>query len=521
MRLYIYLIALALMVGVASSQVSIVNDTLFNLNNGAFITVLAPQNSTNITIYNSTDSPASTLQFYINGTPIRFTANTNKTLSNISYNNVTDVVTYTGNGTDGYLNVSALMNLSLKYYNFKVDGIISQTLQSSNSGWVTFNYTGWSQSQHDFEISIIPPSVTSNTNSVYVANNSLLALNATITNSGHSVNNATVNVSSVNSTINQAVLTNQSGFWINNSITADRGDTNGFVNLTITAYDNANNVNNSINMTVEIDATPPTAPANFTNTSEPTISSVVVSWNTSTDPNNGSGINKYQIERTNDSFNYLTVPRDIINASNISTQYEPDAYWYTFWTPAVADVSCQECHPLPQHPNVGNFWVKYNESFLYIIAHFPDNDTIIEDNVKVAFDNVSGATSPQPYDRLYNLSEDNILTSYTGNGTAWNITATTAAHFVNGSGTHAPRYEIRIPLSEIGNPGNNTVINFLFMVSKSNESGFVSFNTFFPLSANLTNPSTWKTITFRNFTDYVSIGNTTVTSSLIMDLTRT
>jgi hypothetical protein len=366
-------------------------------------------------------------------------------------------------------------------------------------------------------------SVISNTNNVYVANNTLVSLNSTITDTD--LKNATVNVSLINSTINEAVLTLIDEYWVNDSIIADKGDTNGFVNLTITAYDNAGIVNNSINMTVAIDATPPSQPANFTNATEPFINSVYVSWiaswNGSADPNNGSGINHYQIEQTNDSFNYLTVPRDIINASDIRTGYEPDASWFTNWVPSevVGGVSCTECHALPQHSGVGNFWVKYNQSFLYIIVHVPDNDSTMDDSIQVAFDNVSGATAPQPYDILYDLSEDNILTSYTGNGTAWNASNTTAAaHFVNGTGTHAPRYEIRIPLNEIGNPVNNTVINFYFATTKSNESGFNEITTHYPLFANTINPSTWKTITYRNFTDYVSIANTTSTDYIIQNL---
>jgi len=152
MKLYPLLFLAVFAIGIASAQVYIVNDVNFYLDNNAYIKVLAPQTSTNITIYNTADSPASTLQLYINGTALRFTANTNKTLSNISYDNVRGVVNYTGNGTDGYLNISAGMDLTQTFYNLKVDGTINQTIESDASGWVIFNYTGWSQNQHDFKI---------------------------------------------------------------------------------------------------------------------------------------------------------------------------------------------------------------------------------------------------------------------------------------------------------------------------------------------------------------------------------
>ncbi len=107
----------------------------------------------------------------------------------------------------------------------------------------SINMTVWSDATS--------PDVTSNTNNIIVLNNSLLTLNATISDLGSGVKNATVNVSAINSTINEAILNNVSGFWINNSIIADKV-TSGFVNLTITAYDNVGNFNNSINMTVQV-----------------------------------------------------------------------------------------------------------------------------------------------------------------------------------------------------------------------------------------------------------------------------
>ncbi|MCZ7401264.1 MAG: PGF-pre-PGF domain-containing protein [Candidatus Methanoperedens sp.] len=190
MKLYPLILVAVFAIGIASAQVSIVNDTLFNLDNNAYLKVLATQNSTNITIFKSTDSPTSTLQFYINGTPIRFKADTNKTLSNISYNSATDIVTYTGNGATGSLNVSARMNLTQRFYNLKVDGTINQTIQSDGTGWVTFNYTGWSPNQHEFEISrvvttYIPPTPASLGNSTgnFFVNHSWQAGNGNITDS--------------------------------------------------------------------------------------------------------------------------------------------------------------------------------------------------------------------------------------------------------------------------------------------------------------------------------------------------
>ncbi|MFC1787398.1 hypothetical protein ACFLY8_05150 [Halobacteriota archaeon] len=106
------------------------------------------------------------------------------------------------------------------------------------------------------------PSVSAITIGVWTANNSVVTLNASINDSQSGVKNATVNVSLINSTINEAILIKQQGvdYWTNTTIIADKGDTGGLQNLTITAYDNVSNCNNSVNMTVEIgiDETPPT-----------------------------------------------------------------------------------------------------------------------------------------------------------------------------------------------------------------------------------------------------------------------
>jgi len=77
--------------------------------------------------------------------------------------------------------------------------------------------------------------------------------------------NATVNVSSVNSSLNEAILTLSGGYWINTTIIADRGETTILKNMTITTYDNLGNVNNTINMSIGIDVTPPFVTSNTNN----------------------------------------------------------------------------------------------------------------------------------------------------------------------------------------------------------------------------------------------------------------
>jgi hypothetical protein len=378
----------------------------------------------------------------------------------------------------------------------------------------------WDNPNITLGIETTPPSVTSNTNKVYVANNTLVSLNASITDTDMGVKNATVNVSQINSTINEAVLTLAGGYWINNSIIADKGDTNGFKNLTITAYDNASNRNNTINMTVAIDAIPPTKPTNFTQISAGSAS-INVNWSASTDPSNGSGVKYYQIERTNESFNYLTVPRTImVNATstnNIKATYENDSYWYAF--KSNYPVNCAQCHGYSR-PTNGNFFVKYNSSHLLVAMHTPDNDTDpTDDKISLDFDvNRNGGTAPQSDDKMYQISEGNNLTVYQGNGSRWVNISTNAISSVYGSGTHNPWYEIWIPLSEIGNPGNNSLINFMFESECTNGSDFVRRDAYFPTGADEDNPSTWMTVTFRNFTDYKFVQNASSSSYSLLTI---
>ncbi len=464
---------------------------------------------TNISALSSTTTAGTNATYTLNLT-------NNGTLSDT----YTLLVTNTNRASTALLNISSPFTLAAgtsKIFALNVTNItanatafhVNVTATAANSSQVGYINTTTTVTD------ITPPSVISNTNNVYVANNAFVSLNASITDTDTGVKNATVNVSQINSTINEAVLTLTGGYWINNSIIANKGDTNGLKNLTITAYDNAGNVNNSINMTVAIDATPPTQPANFTLISAGSAS-VNVNWSASTDPNNGSGIYQYQIERTNESFNYLTVPRNVmVNASstnNIKATYENDSYWYAYKSNNPVD--CTTCHGFSR-PTNGNFFVKYNSSYLLVAMHVPDNDTSARDEkVRLAFDvSRDGGTLPNSDDIMYQIDEGNNLTFYKGNGSGWVNTSTTAISSVNGSGTQGPWFEIWIPLSEIGgSPGNNTLINFMFENECTNLSTAIRRDTYFPAGANENNPSTWMTVTFRNFTDYKFVQNVSSTS---------
>lgn len=138
----------------------------------------------------------------------------------------------------------------------------------------------------------MPPAVITNSPvGAWVRNGTVLHLNATITDSGLGVWNASVDVSCVNSTIATAFLSKTAGGCLtNDSIVVDTAGS-GLRNLTIIAYDNASNANNSMNLTVIVDNMSPAASgktpadATYVTNATPTIAVTII------DNEGGSGVN--------------------------------------------------------------------------------------------------------------------------------------------------------------------------------------------------------------------------------------
>lgn len=152
MRALLILFILSISTALASESVSIIDDTDFDTGGNIFLTTLAGQNSTNITA-------SETLEFNINNASLQFSATANATLSNITYSS--DVLNFTASASQGALNVSAKMLNNNKLYYLFVDGTKNASTTSNASGWISFNYSGWSQ--HDFSIQadINAPTLTS------------------------------------------------------------------------------------------------------------------------------------------------------------------------------------------------------------------------------------------------------------------------------------------------------------------------------------------------------------------------
>lgn len=144
----VFFVVLLMIEGVNAESQSIADNFTFDLNNGVYLQLL-PQN--NIATNGTIDSANHILSFWINNTQVNFSANTNKTLSNLRYNNITDELSWTASGIDGFLNVSVLMKNANINYDLKLDGAFINTQTSNIDGLVSWNYSGWST--HNFTIS--------------------------------------------------------------------------------------------------------------------------------------------------------------------------------------------------------------------------------------------------------------------------------------------------------------------------------------------------------------------------------
>jgi len=104
-----------------------------------------------------------------------------------------------------------------------------------------------------------PPLVTANPTGYQAGsaarNGTAITLNATITDAVSGVKNASVNVSSINTSLTNIPLYPDSGFWVSDSVIVGASDEIYY--LSVTAYDNMNNMNTSVQLSVIVDNTPP------------------------------------------------------------------------------------------------------------------------------------------------------------------------------------------------------------------------------------------------------------------------
>jgi PGF-pre-PGF domain-containing protein len=183
--------------------------------------------------------------------------------------NVTVADAYSGvNASTVMVNASGI-NSSLDWVTLTSAGGDDFTLDvivnTSSSGTVILpvkaadNLSMWNTSASiSVEIDSSEPTVTpvSPTSSMWFKDGDVLDLNASIIDAGTGVKNATVTLNGVNASTLAILEHAGSNYWINNSLTVD-SSSEGTINLSVVTYDNASNVNNSVNLTINVDNTIP------------------------------------------------------------------------------------------------------------------------------------------------------------------------------------------------------------------------------------------------------------------------
>ena len=129
---YIFLILLLL---INPASAIYIENLSVGLGNGAYLKI----NNTNVSefiLYNST----ATFEYVLNGSQIKYTSLTNKTLDSPTFFN--DNFTVYTSGDAGNLNISAIMNNATDNYNLTANSLFIEYKNSSDSALVWFNYTG-------------------------------------------------------------------------------------------------------------------------------------------------------------------------------------------------------------------------------------------------------------------------------------------------------------------------------------------------------------------------------------------
>lgn len=125
------------MVSTVSAEDFTITDPMeINLDNGSYITLLPGQAGINLSTFNNTDIPASTLSINITGSQILANTDANISLNNISYSQANDLLSYDVNGIAN-LNMTASMGTANTQYQVLRQLINNGTVTSGNTKFVT------------------------------------------------------------------------------------------------------------------------------------------------------------------------------------------------------------------------------------------------------------------------------------------------------------------------------------------------------------------------------------------------
>lgn len=162
-----------------------------------------------------------------------------------------------------YYNIGSIAAGSRKNANWTVNShsIGGRYSLSASYNSLSYGETYTASNSSSILVEATPPVIIGNPTSYESSfsaarNGSRIRVNATISYNISPIKNATVDAFSINgSLINPIVLMNVSGYWINESIVVNASD--GIYLLNVTAYDNAGNKNDTVQISVIVDNTPP------------------------------------------------------------------------------------------------------------------------------------------------------------------------------------------------------------------------------------------------------------------------
>ncbi|WP_157198662.1 PKD domain-containing protein [Methanohalophilus mahii] len=132
------------------------------------------------------------------------------------------------------------------------NGSVSGLQWDAENGTLSFSTEHWSTYTADGEAPEVNPN---SPVAEIIGPGSLLELNVSVSDTS-TVSSVVVNVSSINNTIDEAILSNNNDYWTNNSVIADV-TIDGQYDLNINATDAVGNSNSSVNCSVIMDSLPP------------------------------------------------------------------------------------------------------------------------------------------------------------------------------------------------------------------------------------------------------------------------
>lgn len=463
--------------------------------------------------------------YYVTGTDIGTIPTVNSAQANITYAKSTTLINFTV-----YAKANSIKQLSsVKINGTSMNGSLStggtfSTIKNLSvfgcQGFeenciLTINATDDADKSNTSEkitvvVDDLAPRVTANptvypTNQNAARNGSLITLNATIIDLGTGVN-ATVNASQVNSSLGIVILNNISGFYTNSTVIVNISD--GTYRLNITAYDNAGNKNDTVQISVIVDNTPPS-----------NITINPVSYQRGSAANNRSIIgfsasaNDPLINSTSAGLKNASVNASLINNTGRIELTNQSGFWR-------GNVTFDKFQPddyyllnVTFYDNASNM----NNSMQINISIDNTPPSVSDVSVSSQFINISSFTniSANITDAVSQVNQNEVLARVTyPNGTSINypLNATGGSLFYYNFTDTAQygRFNVTILANDTtGNINNTQRIQFATVFITNNESVVIQANNSTVVSAPLSNTTLYL------FTNNTSVGAVNITQSRI------